>query len=333
MIAHGGNLSEAARLYGEPADGWLDLSTGINAVPYPLPPLAESVWQQLPQQAEERRLIAAARAAYGTAPAAGVVAAPGTQALIQLLPRLVQSGPVAILSPTYGEHALVWRQAGHLVQEISNLPASDGPSVLVVVNPNNPTGTRWNPESLLAATEAMRAEGGLLVVDEAFVDVAPDLSLAGRADTEGLVVLRSFGKFFGLAGVRLGFAAGPLPLIDKLRAWLGPWAVSGPALAIGAAALADRAWITAMRADLAERAARLDGLLAAADLHVIGGTDLFRLVETDRVAEVHGRLARAGIWTRAFPDNPEWLRFGVPGPEFEFCRLEGALLRSGSIKT
>ena len=328
VIPHGGNLSEAERLYGVPAGDWLDLSTGINAVPYPLPPLPDDVWRLLPQAADERRLLDAARTAYGVADAAGIVAAPGTQALIQVLPYLVEPGPVAILSPTYAEHAHVWRAAGFDVQDTRTLNEIHDARAVVVVNPNNPTGVRFEPNALLSATAALRASGGLLVVDEAFADIAPELSLAGAADSPGLIILRSFGKFFGLAGVRLGFALGPPALIEPLRSRLGPWAVSGPALEIGAAALADRLWIKAMRQDLARRSAQLDTLLTAARLRVLGGTTLFRLVESAAASPVHERLARAGIWTRRFPDHPHWLRFGLPGSAADFDRLQNALLHS-----
>ncbi|NBC33445.1 MAG: threonine-phosphate decarboxylase [Alphaproteobacteria bacterium] len=325
MIPHGGNLAEAARAYGAPAAGWLDLSTGINAVPYPVPALPDRVWRALPQADAEGRLCDAARSAYGVAPQAGVVAAPGTQALIQLLPLLIEAGPVAILSPTYGEHAHVWRRSGCPVRPVTGLLETGDARVIVAVNPNNPDGSRREPEALLAATAGMRAAGGLLVVDEAFADVVPGISLAGAAAEPGLVVLRSFGKFFGLAGLRLGFALGPPVLADRLQAMLGPWAVSGPALHIGAAALADHAWIEAARRDLARRAGRLDRMLAAAGLSVAGGTTLFRLVESDQAAAVHDHLARAGIWTRRFHDHPRRLRFGVPGSDRDFERVEQAL--------
>jgi cobalamin biosynthetic protein CobC len=331
--AHGGDLAAAQARYGRPAAGWLDLSTGINAVSYPFPELPAEVWTRLPQADAEAALLAAARRAYGVGPDMAVVAAPGTQALIQLLPALAPPGPVAVLSPTYSEHARVWRAAGHEVREpgdpagLAGAGAAAAVAVAVAVNPNNPDGRLVPPDALFAATATMRRAGGLLVVDEAFADLAPEISLSGRParESEGMVVLRSFGKFFGLAGVRLGFAVGPPGLVARLRAGLGPWAVSGPALAVGTAALSDRPWIEAMRADLAARAARLDAVLTGAGLAVVGGTGLYRLVESPEAAAMHDRLGRAGIWTRAFPERPHWLRFGVPGGEQDLARLASAL--------
>lgn len=327
MPAHGGDLAAAEARYGRPAAGWLDLSTGINAVPYPVPALAPAVWRRLPQPDAEAALLDAARAAYGVAPDKAIVAAPGTQALIQLLPMLAPPGPVAVRSPTYGEHARVWRAAGYAVREPGDLDGLAGAGVAVVVNPNNPDGRLAPPDALLAASEAMRCAGGLLVVDEAFADVMPEVGLSGRpaAESDGVVVLRSFGKFFGLAGVRLGFAIGPPSPVARLQALLGPWAVSGPAIAIGMTALSDGDWIAATRADLAARVSRLDGILAQAGLAVAGGTSLFRLVDSAQARAIHESLARAGIWTRAFPAHPRWLRIGVPGGEAEFGRVVAAL--------
>jgi cobalamin biosynthetic protein CobC len=329
MPAHGGDLAAAEARYGRPAAGWLDLSTGINAVPYPAPAPAPEVWQRLPQPDAEAALLAAARQAYGVGSDMAVVAAPGTQALIQLLPALAPAGPVAVLSPTYSEHARVWRTAGREVREPGDLAglAGAGAAAVVAVNPNNPDGRLVPPDALLAATADMRCAGGLLVVDEAFADVMPEISLCGRParESEGMVVLRSFGKFFGLAGVRLGFAIGPPSPVARLQALLGPWAVSGPAIAIGTTALSDGDWIAATRADLAARAARLDRILARAGLAVAGGTSLFRLVDSAQARAIQERLARAGIWTRAFPARPHWLRIGVPGGEAAFARLDAAL--------
>ena len=327
MPIHGGDLAAAERRYGRPTGGWLDLSTGINAVAYPLPALPDTVWRRLPQADREATLLAAAREAYGVAADKALVAASGTQALIQLLPRLAPAGPVAVLAPTYAEHAHVWRTAGFAVNEIRDLAALNASKVAVVVNPNNPDGRMVPPDTLLAATADLRREGGMLVVDEAFADVVPGISVGSRslADGEGIVCLRSFGKFFGLAGVRLGFAVGDRDVIDRLGTMLGPWAVSGPAIETGIAALSDQPWITAAREDLAARSSRLDTILAAAGLSVVGGTTLYRLAETPDARLVQERLAHAGIWTRRFTDDPSWLRFGVPGTEAGFGRLVKAL--------
>jgi cobalamin biosynthesis protein CobC len=319
FIYHGGDLAAARARFGGAAEDWLDLSTGINPRPYPVSDLPAEAWTQLPQPDAEERLLAAARNAYDLPACAGIAAAPGTQALIQLLPTLLSPRRVAIVAPTYGEHAPAWRAAGHDVREVRE-PVSDT-DVLVLCSPNNPDGRLADP-ALLEWT----GEGRLLVVDEAFADVTPEASLTPHAGLKGLLILRSFGKFYGLAGLRLGFAVGDPALTRVLAARLGPWAVSGPALEIGAAALADTDWQAEGRAYLQQASARLDDLLHRAGLHVVGGTSLFRLAETPGPAAAwHEHLACAHIWTRPFPDHSRWLRFGLPGSEHAWQRLAAAL--------
>lgn len=320
LPVHGGDLAAAERRWGRPAQGWLDLSTGINPWPYPLPALPAEAWTRLPGAEGEAALRAAAADRFGCRPDQ-VLAAPGTSVLIQALPRLRPPGRVAILSPTYGEHAQAWRTAGHAVTEPATLAQAAGADVVVAVNPNNPDGRTLSPAALLAAADALPS-GGLLVVDEAFGDVVPALSVAG-ALRPGLVVLRSFGKFYGLAGLRLGFALAEPDFLARLAAQFGPWPVSGPALEVGAAALADGAWARAMGERLADQAARLDAMLAEGGLTVLGGASLFRLAHG--ADDLYDRLGRAGILTRAFAGRAGLLRFGLPGDEAGLARLRAAL--------
>lgn len=323
-VFHGGNMAAArARYGGAPAD-WIDLSTGINPRPYPIPPLPAEAWTQLPQPDAEARLLDAARAAYGLPDDAGIVAAPGTQALIQSLPFLLPPCRVAVVSPTYGEHAPAWRAAGHDVREVPE-PVADT-DVLVLCSPNNPDGRLADP-----ALVEWAGQGRVLVLDEAFADAMPTASLASRSSRQGLLILRSFGKFYGLAGLRLGFALGDPALTGRLAARLGSWAVSGPALEIGAAALGDQAWQAATRPALAQAARRLDSLLTQTGFRIAGGTPLYRLAQTPGPAQSwHERLARAHIWTRPFPAQPHWLRFGLPGSDAAWSRLAAALASATS---
>ncbi len=242
----------------------------------------------------------------------------GAQAAIQLLPRLAPPGCVAILSPTYNEHAAAFRAAGWQVEDTSDIAALAGADAAVVVNPNNPDGRRHTPGDLTA----LAARVGLLIVDESFADPTPDLSLCPTLGRPGLIVLRSLGKFTGLAGLRLGFALGAPSDIARLAELAGPWAVSGPALALGAAALADTAWTQATRARLAADARRLDAL---APWPLAGGTALFRTYDTPDAAAAQDHLARARIWSRIFPWSTRWLRLGLPGEPTEWDRLAAAL--------
>lgn len=320
-VSHGGDLAAATARFGEPREGWLDLSTGINPCPYPLPPLSDQAWIRLPQRDREAALLATARRAYRIAPAAGIVAGPGTQAIIQWLPRLLPPAGIQVHGPTYGEHAAAWRDAGHTVA-----PGSDpAGAVEVFVNPNNPDGRVWPREALLAAAARCAAAGGFAVVDEAFADLDPDLGLGPSADTHGLVILRSFGKFFGLAGLRIGFAFGDQALIERLGRAMGPWAVSGPALEVAEAALGDAAWIEGTRARLRSLRQTLDGVLGDAGLEILGGTELFRLIRCDDAPALHAHLGARGILTRIFDYEPTWVRFGLPGDDAAFARLTQAL--------
>lgn len=330
---HGGALARAAARHGRPAAGWLDLSTGINPRPWPfphaLPPLPAEVWTRLPDDDLARPFEAAARAYTGAPEAACVIAAPGSQALIQALPWLRPPGRVAVVGPTYAEHVRCWRLAGHATAEVADLDEAEAAaSVVVLTNPNNPDGRSVPPATLVALADRLAARGGLLVVDEAFADVTPEVSVAAVSGRPGLVVLRSFGKFFGLAGLRLGFALSAPDLGAGLAGILGPWAASGPAFAFGTRAMTDAAWIARTRADLTEDAAAVDAVLHEAGLTVLGGTSLFRLAEVPDAAAFADRLAATGILVRPFSYHPQWLRFGLPATAAELSRLRRALLEA-----
>ncbi|HWL79778.1 MAG TPA: threonine-phosphate decarboxylase CobD [Roseomonas sp.] len=329
-LEHGGRLAEARRRFAGAPEPFIDLSTGINPVPWPVPPLPPAAFTRLPEPEEEEALREAAAATYGAPDAACVAAAPGTQLLIQLLPRLFPLPELRILGPTYAEHTACWRAAGTRVREVARLEDLDGPGGALLCNPNNPDGRRHAPHALLALADRLAARGGFLVVDEAFADLEPEaLGCASALPHPGLILLRSFGKSYGLAGLRLGFALAAPERAATIRALLGPWAVSGPALAAGRAALADAGWRESAAARLAEEAARLDRLLARAGLGVRGGTRLFRLAEGD-AAFWYERLGRAGILTRRFTAMPRWLRFGLPGDAVAWARLAAALGSRGA---
>ena len=318
-LDHGGTLAAVRARFPQVPAPWIDLSTGINPQAYPFGALPDACFTRLPEPDDLAALEAAAARAYGVADARCVVAAPGAQALIQLLPRLLPGARVGVLGPTYEEHALSWRRARRDVRACASLDAFAGCDIGVIVNPNNPTGRIVARPDLLGLARRMQ-----LVVDESFADFSPEASIADAAAQNGAIVLRSFGKTYGLAGVRLGFAIAPRAIAEALRAELGPWRVSGPALAIGLSALADRAWLQAMRAHLAAAVARLDALLVRAGFVIVGGTPLFRLAAHQEAQEVADRLARAGVHIRRFASSPDWLRFGIPGDD-AWSRLEDAL--------
>lgn len=329
-MKHGGDLGEAIAQFGDGPPAWLDLSTGINPRPWPVPAiLAADVWQRLPSRADREALIAAARAAYHVPVAVDLVAAPGTQALIQWLPHLAAPGAVAVVGPTYSEHTIAWRAAGREVIDVGSIEQAVTRAIhVVVVNPNNPDGRILDHATLMQAARAVQRKGGWLVIDEAFVDTVPRSSAVALCADAPLVILRSFGKFYGLAGVRLGFAIAAPPVAAHIAAALGPWACSGPALAIGTAALRDQDWAEKTRGELQEMAQAVDRVLIRRGFDIIDGTALFRLARHRDAADVHVGLARRHIWCRRFEHAGDLLRFGLPPDLAGLDRLATAL--SGS---
>jgi len=306
---------------------FIDLSTGINPYSYPLPRLAAAAFVRLPDETMLRGLCEAAARAYGASSAEEVVPAPGTQILLPLVAKMALPGRAAVLGPTYSEHLRAATLAGHDVAEVSGLDQMSEARLAVVVNPNNPDGRILPKSLLLDLADELARRDGILVVDEAFADVMPaEFSVADAvAARRNVVVLRSFGKFFGLAGLRLGFALTASNIACRLKAWLGPWAASGPAIHIGRIALANEEWKTATRKRLAIAAQRLDEMLVASGLDVVGGTHLYRLTQSINSAELFGRLGRCGILVRRFADHTIWLRWGLPKTENDWQRLRAAL--------
>ncbi|NVP57122.1 threonine-phosphate decarboxylase CobD [Mycoplana rhizolycopersici] len=324
-IQHGGGISAAASRYGGRLEDWLDLSTGINPRPVDLPAIEEAAWHRLPDAHRVQNTRQAAARYYGTRTGLPLPV-PGTQAAIQLLPRLVPAGRrVAVVSPTYGEYARVLRAAGHPVDAVNDVrELSPEHGLAVVVNPNNPDGRLHRPEDLLEARDRLVSVGGTLIVDEAFADMVPEASLAGHAGSlPGLLVFRSFGKFFGLAGLRLGFVLGPEDILADFTEWLGPWCVSGPALSIAAGLM--NGDCAPIRHSILKRKAALDEVLGGAGLEIVGGTPLFSLVADRHAAEIHEWLCMKHVLVRAFDYDRNWLRFGLTPDEACDRRLAEAL--------
>lgn len=328
-LRHGGNTDAAERAFGIPEKGWLDLSTGINPVAYPVSDIPADIWQRLPIERDETQLMDAARSYYRIPDSAGLTIAPGTQAIIQWLPVSPAPCRVQVLGPTYEEHAARWHACGHHVDIIEDLSLADA-DVIIVVNPNNPDGRAIPPDTLLDLADRQAGRSGMLIVDEAFADVQPDISVVAACGRPGLLVLRSFGKFFGLAGVRLGFAIGTPDDTGLLRNALGNWSVAGPALSIGARALRDTGWHAESLARLNRDSRRLDHILMNAGFEIIGGTSLYRLARTENAPLIYDTLGRAGIMVRKFDNEPSWLRFGLPGDDDGWSRLEATLKQDNS---
>ncbi|KJF72343.1 threonine-phosphate decarboxylase CobD [Agrobacterium arsenijevicii] len=327
-IRHGGNLGRARLMFPEAPEPWIDLSTGINPHSYPHSPIPARAFARLPEPDATEELKRLATTSFGAPSDRHVALSPGTQMLMPLLAHIALARGAkngAVLSPAYAEHARTARMAGLTVAEVEDISGLAASDYAVVVNPNNPDGRVIDREDLLSLAETMRRKGGLLVVDEAFIETGGAESLANVAGHDALVILRSFGKFYGMAGVRLGFALARPDIAGELEARLGPWAVSGPALHIATQALADKEWQSSMRLRLTKEARRMNGLLEKAGLTIAGGTSLFTLVRDHRAADLFGHLGRRGILVRIFDERPNDMRFGLPGAEEEWQRLGEAL--------
>lgn len=326
-LYHGGDLSELSYHTASDEADWLDLSTGINPSSYPIDDLPIMVWSRLPGRKLTDQFIEQAVQYYSAPKHDNLLPVAGSQAAIKMIPYLFKRQDVAIMAPTYSEHAPAWRAAGHDVMLVSSLKKIPDHFIVVIVNPNNPDGYMIQGDELLAEAHRRHAAGGWLVIDEAFADVMPEISMASWTRDHNIIILKSFGKFFGLAGLRLGSVIAPALLIEQLHAVIGPWAVSGPALAIGQKALADTDWQDKMRNVLKDRQKDMDHMFNQCGLQPIGQVPLFRLIKTPYAASLFQACIEAKIYVRRFENNPEWLRFGVPDEYKNISRLYDIISR------
>lgn len=323
MLEHGGQLRRIAQNSHRPLSDWIDLSTGVNPNGWPVATLPAECWNRLPEQ--DDGLIEVAADYYGNS---NILAVAGSQAAIQLLPMLRSRSRVSVLSPAYAEHADNWRRAGHLIRCIQSgeidavLEQTD---VLIIVNPNNPTGEYFNREDLLRWHRSLKKRGGWLIVDEAFIDCQPEQSLAAEPVQEGLIVLRSVGKFFGLAGIRCGFVIAQPVLLNILQNQLGPWTISGPARYAARQALLDNDWQQNTRKQLCHQSQRLYKLLNHSGLNPSGGTYLFQWIRTSQAQLIYQYFLQHGILIRLFTDPVKSIRLGLPANENQWQRLNATL--------
>lgn len=331
-IIHGGDIQKAMQLASESgfdagkADDWLDLSTGINPNPYPISDISPSHWHRLPQKSDTDALRDAALTYYGAPSSNHIMPAPGSSILINMLPTLLDAQPISIVAPTYGDHATAWERGGHTIKQIGALEMSDPSGITILVNPNNPDGTLYDSETLKAQARLHGDAGGILIVDEAFGDCVPHHSAVPLTGEHNVIVLKSMGKFFGLAGMRLGFAIARPDICARLSAHLGPWALSGPALSLGLKALQDTKWHEQTRGGLKAASSKLNHLLHNCGLERVGHTDLFTLIENKKAGSLFERLLKNKIYVRRFDYNPHWLRIGLPDSDENYSRLQQAII-------
>lgn len=308
---HGGGIDAAISIFGGARSDWIDLSTGINPVSYPFSDIPTPVWHDLPDSKAMQGLFAAARAFWDAPKETEIVAASGVSQIIAAIPLLSAAGKVSIMKPTYNEHEAAFKA--------QNWTVSGSGSAAVFVHPNNPDGRLFTPEDLPLDT------ADLIIIDESFCDTCPDQSLIAMANQENVIVLKGLGKFWGLGGLRLGFAIGMPNLIEKLKDLLGPWPVSGPAIQIGTEALSDRDWAESMLRSLDENTVKLDHLMTDTNASVIGGTSLYRLYSVKSAKDFQSHLAKHHIWSRVFPYSQTWVRLGLPSHPHDWARLEKVL--------
>ncbi|MEP1143245.1 MAG: threonine-phosphate decarboxylase CobD [Henriciella sp.] len=324
-LLHGGALDAMRVAFPGAREPWIDLSTGINPWPYPGAIVSREAFAHLPTRTAGDACRAAMAAAIG-APEKSLLLTPGSEIAIRLLPDVIRPQRIAILSPTYSDHAAAWRRAGaETIETEDPLGMARSVNAVVVTHPNNPDGRLFDVEALEAVRRDLAERDGWLIVDEAYADLMPEQSLAPKGGAEGLIILRSFGKFFGLAGVRLGAVMAPPSVLRALTGRLGTWPVSGPALEIGTQAYLDTAWQRQMRKTLSSATARLNHILASKGMKPIGGTDLYRYVEVANAYSVFEQLAKAGIYVRRFEWSQAHLRFGLPETTEAENRLKAAL--------
>ena len=325
-LIHGGALDAMRVAYPSAPELWIDLSTGINPWPYPKTELTTEALTKMPSDAAYRACREVMAEAMRVS-AQSLILAPGSELLIRLLPQIIRPRRVAVLTPSYEDHGWVWRQNGSEILRTNNpLEYADQVDAVVVTHPNNPDGRMFKRGDLEAARHRLARRGGWLIVDEAYADLNPSESCASLVGSDGLIVLRSFGKFYGLAGLRLGGRLGPVAALEKMQQQLGVWPVSGAALEIGARAYADWEWQDETRQKLTDARLRLDEILARDGLSIVGGTDLFRYVEIADAHHAFDRLARMGVYVRRFEHSKTHLRIGLPADHISEDRLRSALL-------
>ncbi|MFT6098855.1 MAG: cobalamin biosynthetic protein CobC [Arenicella sp.] len=350
QVRHGGDLENAITRYGGAVHEWLDLSTGISPWNYPIPQFESSTWRTLPSP--ETQLIAAASAYYRCL-VCDIAVTPGSQLAIRLIPQLLNTAlgkkmhAVAIPLIGYQEHANSWQLANHKViryrnfDELDTLVSDNLVSDVVVINPNNPSAERLSAAGLEKISSML---SGLLIVDEAFSDLEVDYnqhsSLKPLHHNDNVIVLKSIGKFFGLAGARVGFAVGTHPIVHQLQTLLSPWSVAGPSMEVATLALNDRQWQRSQIKRIKLHAEQQRLAMAVIKQNEpncrIMDQSLFFSVfgENDRIVGLHEHLARMKIWARLgdpyvdpFVDHSEqlnWLRLSLAGDQLD--RLSAALM-------
>lgn len=322
---HGGKVEAASALFPSARRPWIDLSTGISPWAYPHATLPIAAFTRLPEADLVAQLESAAANAFGVKNPEQVVALPGTDLGLRLLEPIFPRRRIAVVRPGYSGHLLAWKRSSVAEVSADSLEAAaETNDVIVLANPNNPDGRLISTDRLRGVAKTLASRNCTLVVDEAYADVAPEHSLCAEAG-DNLIIFRSFGKFFGLAGVRLGFVITSSTHTRSFRQLVGDWPICGPAAVSGQAAYRDLGWQSEQRERLKQAGARLDALLVDAGLELVGGTPLYRLARCADADSLFRQFAACGILIRPFNEDPRLVRIGLPADEEQWSRLREAL--------
>ncbi len=316
-----------AACYPQAPRPFIDLSTGINPYPYVFSEIEPEWFHRLAEHVQVANAHQAAAEYYHVENVDTIALASGMQPLMFALAalRFKEYGisNIAVFLPTYSEHEHVWRAMNHSIVPVKKLMEAAGNDVVIICNPNNPDGRIISASELITLAEELATHNGWLIVDESFADIMPELSISSRLQhAKNIVVMRSCGKFFGAAGLRVSSAITPKPWAEWLRVVVGPWPISTLACHVVPTMFSDKKWIQDMRVQLAEESKNWRNILSA-HFSIVGYTDLFTLVESDDAARWHQHLMSQGILVRQFDYNPRWLRFGLP-PRSALPRIEKA---------
>ncbi|MEP2979564.1 MAG: threonine-phosphate decarboxylase CobD [Lentilitoribacter sp.] len=323
QLEHGGNLERAIQTYGGSRSDWIDISTGISPFIAPIPDLDLSSWHRLPERAVVSELAEIAKKYYASKQNCLVTS--GSQFLINHLPDLLQ-GDVGIVGPTYGEYAGAFARNNRSYTALSSIDDIGDVRSLVLANPNNPDGRLYSQDELCVLAKVLKQRDGYLVVDEAFCDVCEKASMLMTDPIENLIVLKSFGKFFGLAGARIGFVFAHNEVLSRIKYLQGPWSVSGPSISVARHVLTRDGIHCELLKKISSRHGQFIQMLGRTGLKIAGGTKLFTLIEHESAANLHEHLLVEKILTRKFDYNASWLRLGLTCNEEEDLRLQQAIL-------
>ena len=324
MIEHGGNLDKAISFYGGKESEWIDLSTGINPNSYPIPKLSISDWRSLPTKTEIKDLESIIKSKQKIS--SEIIMVPGAQMAINFLPFLLkgEGTEVRILTPTYNEYNYCFTNTGFKVNSCQKFNQLFNSDIAIIVNPNNPDGKIYEINELFELSKSVK----ILIVDESFIDSVECDSIVNQLneDVSNIIVIRSFGKFFGLAGLRLGYVFSGKEIIRKFKRFFGPWQISKMSVKIATIAFSDDVWIKKTKNNLNEKANAIDNLMKKINWKITGGTNLFRLYSTSNSDLAQKLLAEKFIWSRKFSYSKKWIRLGIPN-ERDFKKLKKIVMR------